>query len=182
MRLGSSERKFGEEGSPPGTVACGACSRANYLILRIPSFRIVDGGFKHRNYHPEDLLPRGSGSLTFKIGRNFRLSGGSHERVVAMSYIWAGRCCSSERITHHSEKAAPESPRPRISNEKRARFRRSTLPPRTTAASAPAGFPAVAAHPSKSNKRIGPGSATLSCRAKKGEYLDGSGKPGYVRI
>src|ERR1039457_1882035 len=31
---------------------------------------------------------------------------------------------------------------------KRARIRRSTLPPRTTAASAPAGFPAVAAHPS----------------------------------
>jgi hypothetical protein len=30
--------------------------------------------------------------------------------------------------------------------------------------------------------RIAPGSATLSCRASKGEYLGGSGKPGYVRI
>ena len=38
----------------------------------------------------------------------------------------------------------------------------------------------VAVHPS--NMRIGPGSATLSCRASKGEYLGGSGKPGYVRI
>ena len=26
------------------------------------------------------------------------------------------------------------------------------------------------------------GSATLCCRASKGGYLDGSGKPGYVRI
>ena len=68
----------------------------------------------------------------------------------------------------------------RISTDKRPRFRRSTLPPRTTAASAPAGFPVVAAHPS--NMRIGPGSATLFCRASKGEHLDGSGKPDYVRI
>src|ERR1039457_1645937 len=36
----------------------------------------------------------------------------------------------------------------RIGNDKRARVRRSTLTPRTTAASAPAGFPAGTAHPS----------------------------------